>query len=590
MVNNKIFKWLVAFSFIFAFLTAGLSLSMLIPGPVAGAECSFSIKPKSKSFSYSGGDGTVTVTASGDSCAWTAESGASWITLTSESSGTGSGDLAFQVSENDGSAGRNSYIDVSGKKLRIKQQARKLYKLSVSKAGSGSGTVTSSVAGIACGEACSEKFLEGTSLTLTAASDANSVFIGWQGAGCADQAACDITITKNVKVTAKFIPYKKPPVLIVPGVMGSTLSSAAQDDLYPVLPKYNANNPVPPSSLRVHNPEAAGVNDPVGVKALKETLEQDFTVFEAPYDWRMPLDSAYKKYLMPFIKTAKKLTGYPKVSIVAHSMGGLLTRAYIESDAYANDISKFIMVGTPNSGATNAFWILEGGDPKTVDDLTEPAEFSSVNFYSHVSDRMYYAQTGKHLFKKCSEVYGLDPVGLISCNSESPTEGLSLADPVISSKELRTFINQFGFKVLLPTFKFLSVDGVYKPDSTSNQWLEDLNTSSRLERLSPASGNDSSKVRTSLILSVEKKTFSVINASAVTDSNSPYYTIGYGPDITCSSVDNCAPNTGEGDGTVWEAGARIEQDQLYWDVLEGNYGAHNGLMGAAKDKISELLK
>ncbi len=39
-----------------------------------------------------------------------------------------------------------------------------------------------------------------------------------------------------------------------------------------------------------------------------------------------------------------------KVDIVAHSMGGLVTRYYIGSYMYKNDIRKFLMLGTPNNG------------------------------------------------------------------------------------------------------------------------------------------------------------------------------------------------------------------------------------------------
>ncbi len=43
-----------------------------------------------------------------------------------------------------------------------------------------------------------------------------------------------------------------------------------------------------------------------------------------------------------------------KVDIIAHSMGGLVTRSYIGSGAYGNNIRKFVMLGTPNHGAWDA--------------------------------------------------------------------------------------------------------------------------------------------------------------------------------------------------------------------------------------------
>ena len=59
--------------------------------------------------------------------------------------------------------------------------------LTVTKTGSGSGTVTSAPAGISCGTACSFSFADGAAVALTAAPASNSVFTGWGGdADCSD--------------------------------------------------------------------------------------------------------------------------------------------------------------------------------------------------------------------------------------------------------------------------------------------------------------------------------------------------------------------------------------------------------------------
>jgi len=47
----------------------------------------------------------------------------------------------------------------------------------------------------------------------------------------------------------------------------------------------------------------------------------------------------------------------PRINIVAHSMGGLVTRSYIQDDYYRKDIEKFIMLGTPNHGSHAAYRI-----------------------------------------------------------------------------------------------------------------------------------------------------------------------------------------------------------------------------------------
>ena len=51
------------------------------------------------------------------------------------------------------------------------------------------------------------------------------------------------------------------------------------------------------------------------------------------------------------IQNIKTYTGRNKVNVIAHSMGGLVTRWYIKDPDYMNDIDKLITLGTPNEGA-----------------------------------------------------------------------------------------------------------------------------------------------------------------------------------------------------------------------------------------------
>ena len=61
-----------------------------------------------------------------------------------------------------------------------------LRKLTVTKAGNGSGTVTSAPAGINCGATCSFTFNQGEVVSLTATPAAHMEFTGWSGGlhGC----------------------------------------------------------------------------------------------------------------------------------------------------------------------------------------------------------------------------------------------------------------------------------------------------------------------------------------------------------------------------------------------------------------------
>ncbi len=78
------------------------------------------------------------------------------------------------------------------------------YTLSLTKAGAGSGTVTSFAAGIACGTTCSHVYLDGTIVTLTAAPATGSTLVGWSGGGCSGTGPCVVTMSGDTPVTATF--------------------------------------------------------------------------------------------------------------------------------------------------------------------------------------------------------------------------------------------------------------------------------------------------------------------------------------------------------------------------------------------------
>jgi endo-1,4-beta-xylanase len=77
------------------------------------------------------------------------------------------------------------------------------YTLTVTKSGTGSGTVGSSPAGISCGPTCAASYASGASVTLTATADAGSTFSGWSGA-CSGTSACTVSMSAARAVTAAF--------------------------------------------------------------------------------------------------------------------------------------------------------------------------------------------------------------------------------------------------------------------------------------------------------------------------------------------------------------------------------------------------
>ncbi len=77
------------------------------------------------------------------------------------------------------------------------------YNLSVSVAGTGGGSVTSSPSGISCSNNCTATYNSGTSVSLTATPAAGSTFDGWSGM-CSGTFGCTVSMTDNRSVTATF--------------------------------------------------------------------------------------------------------------------------------------------------------------------------------------------------------------------------------------------------------------------------------------------------------------------------------------------------------------------------------------------------
>jgi Divergent InlB B-repeat domain len=77
------------------------------------------------------------------------------------------------------------------------------YALTVSKTGTGSGSVASSPPGISCGATCSAAFVSGTSVTLTPTADPGSDFTGWTGA-CSGTGACVVPMDAAKSASAAF--------------------------------------------------------------------------------------------------------------------------------------------------------------------------------------------------------------------------------------------------------------------------------------------------------------------------------------------------------------------------------------------------
>ena len=154
------------------------------------------------------GNGSGTVTSSpvgiscGADCEQSYESGKS-VTL-SAAPATGS---EFKGWSGAGCSGTGScVVSMTAAKEVSAEFALQRHALSVTKSGSGTGTVTSSPAGISCGAACSASFDHGTLVKLSGAPGANSKAVVWEACPGTVNASnqCEVTMSQARAATARF--------------------------------------------------------------------------------------------------------------------------------------------------------------------------------------------------------------------------------------------------------------------------------------------------------------------------------------------------------------------------------------------------
>ncbi|MFH1583200.1 MAG: hypothetical protein ABIB72_02690, partial [Candidatus Falkowbacteria bacterium] len=153
-------------------------------------------------------------------------------------------------------------------------------------------------------------------------------------------------------------PEEPDPVILVPGIMGSW-DVSGKWELDPILHTYD--------NLW---------------QALKNAgYEEGKTLFAFPYEWRQ--DNTLTAYqLKQKIDEVKNICDCDKVDVVAHSMGGLVVRAYAESDYYGNDIDQLVFLGTPHKGSPDAYLTWEGA-LNIVDSLKDFILKKYFNFEAH---------------------------------------------------------------------------------------------------------------------------------------------------------------------------------------------------------------
>ncbi len=151
-----------------------------------------------------------------------------------------------------------------------------------------------------------------------------------------------VMITDNINyepfLTEPWEPEKKiDPVILVPGIMGSW-NVLGRWQIDPIFHTYDN---------LMEALIAAGYKE-------DSLLEPEPNLFTFPYNWRSDNNNT-AGLLKEKIEQVKSLTGASKVDLVAHSMGGLVARSYIQGSNYQDDVDQLVFLGTPHLGAAESY-------------------------------------------------------------------------------------------------------------------------------------------------------------------------------------------------------------------------------------------
>ena len=175
----------------------------------AGAVATFNAVPETLTVTTSGtGTGTVTSNPAGISCPGTCSKVYNQNTsVVLTAAATGSSTFAGWTGACPNATGTCTVSMTTAKSVGATFNLAGPCTLTVDIQGSGAGGITSSPAGISCGNGgsvCSKSYAANTPLVLTETPSANASFIGWTNCPSTTGATCNVTMNQAQSVTANF--------------------------------------------------------------------------------------------------------------------------------------------------------------------------------------------------------------------------------------------------------------------------------------------------------------------------------------------------------------------------------------------------
>lgn len=313
----------------------------------------------------------------------------------------------------------------------------------------------------------------------------------------------------------------KDPVIVIPGIMGSWKWTDSSDlVLDPIF----------------------GTYDTLVETFKKNGYTEGANLFLFPYAWRTSnVETA--KLLKTKVDQVKAAAKWPRVDIVAHSMGGLVAREYIGTLDGGSNIDQLITLGTPHDGSPEGYLTWDGGDFRGFQG------FFAKKIFQQEAEENGYATVFDYIRKT----------------------------PIASVREL------------LPTYAYLRADETgdmrtYPDMYPKNTFIEKLKASSGMKKLAPV-------LFTNIVGKTDgNDTISVLRVSgpSIELLNDPEKAVLWGhgkPDGYDSLFGDRGLELGEGDGTVPLGSAK----EIVSDETIELASSHSDLPAAAAKMVFNVL-